>query len=277
MDEIQEGDLFAFPLNGSNKYGLIQIISKLDVGYKVRVFEKIYNSLTRDEINSIINSKEFYYLKRFYENDLIKQGKYIGKFDIPSFVSFPKYLRSSERKANGKLVWYIFDSATGTIVKTFNKFDKSLEKLSPNRAWGIEYIKLRWQEEFTLSKWNDNLENKWYFNYLKQYEPDKINKKNKHFIDKNPTSDWPYMDEKAKENINNLLNIFTVELLNKYKTNNDIKFAINKLINGLNRINSIYSCIGTIESEDLLEYLASVLSFIGDEDKFEIIDKKRQW
>lgn len=24
MDEIQEGDLFAFPLNGSNKYGLIQ-------------------------------------------------------------------------------------------------------------------------------------------------------------------------------------------------------------------------------------------------------------
>ncbi len=277
MNEIQEGDLFAFPLNGSNKYGLIQIISKLDVGYKVRVFEKIYNSLTRDEINSIINSREFYYLKRFYENDLIKQGKYIGKFDIPSFVSFPKYLRSSERKANGKLVWYIFDSATGTIVKTFNKFDKSLEKLSPNRAWGIEYIKLRWQEEFTLSKWNDNLENKWYFNYLKQYEPDKINKKNKHFIDKNPTSDWPYMDEKAKENINNLLNIFTVELLNKYKTNNDIKFAINKLINGLNRINSIYSCIGTIESEDLLEYLASVLSFIGDEDKFEIIDKKRQW
>lgn len=277
MNEIQEGDLFAFPLNGSNKYGLIQIISKLDVGYKVRVFEKIYNSLTRDEINSIINSREFYYLKRFYENDLIKQGKYIGKFDIPSFVSFPKYLRSSERKANGKLVWYIFDSATGTIVKTFNKFDKSLEKLSPNRAWGIEYIKLRWQEEFTLSKWNDNLENKWYFNYLKQYEPDKINKKNKHFIDKNPTSDWPYMDEKTKENINNLLNIFTVELLNKYKTNNDIKFAINKLINGLNRINSIYSCIGTIESEDLLEYLASVLSFIGDEDKFEIIDKKRQW
>lgn len=277
MDEIQEGDLFAFPLNGSNKYGLIQIISKLDVGYKVRVFEKIYNSLTRDEINSIINSREFYYLKRFYENDLIKQGKYIGKFDIPSFVSFPKYLRSSERKANGKLVWYIFDSATGAIVKTFNKFDKSLEKLSPNRAWGIEYIKLRWQEEFTLSKWNDNLENKWYFNYLKQYEPDKINKKNKHFIGENPTSNWTYMDEKAKENINNLLNIFTVELLNKYKTNNDIKFAINKLINDLNKINLIYSCIGTIESEDLLEHLASVLSFIGDEDKFEIIDKKRQW
>lgn len=216
-------------------------------------------------------------MKRFYENDLIKQGKYIGKFDIPSFVSFPKYLRSSERKANGKLVWYIFDSATGAIVKTFNKFDKSLEKLSPNRAWGIEYIKLRWQEEFTLSKWNDNLENKWYFNYLKQYEPDKINKKNKHFIGENPTSNWTYMDEKAKENINNLLNIFTVELLNKYKTNNDIKFAINKLINDLNKINLIYSCIGTIESEDLLEYLASVLSFIGDEDKFEIIDKKRQW
>lgn len=277
MNEIQEGDLFAFPLNGSNKYGLIQIISKPDVGYKVRVFEKIYNSLTMDEISSIINSREFYYLKRFYENDLIKQGKYIGKFDIPSFVSFPKYLRSSERKANGNLVWYIFDSATGTIVKTFNKFDKSLEKLSPNRAWGIEYIKLRWQEEFTLSKWNDNLENKWYFNYLKQYEPDKINKKNKHFIGKNPTNNWIYMDEKAKENINNLLNIFTIELLNKYKANNDIKFAINKLINDLNKINLIYSCIGTIESEDLLEYLASVLSFVGDEDKFEIIDKKRQW
>ena len=85
------------------------------------------------------------------------------------------------------------------------------------------------------------------------------------------------MNEKAKENINNLLNKFTYELLNKYKTNEDIEFAINKLINDLNKINSIYSCIETIESEDLLEYLANVLFFVGYEDKFDIIDKKRQW
>ena len=85
------------------------------------------------------------------------------------------------------------------------------------------------------------------------------------------------MNEKAKENINNLLNKFTYELLNKYKTNEDIEFAINKLINDLNKINSIYSCIETIESEDLLEYLANVLFFVGYEDMFDIIDKKRQW
>ena len=85
------------------------------------------------------------------------------------------------------------------------------------------------------------------------------------------------MIEKAKENINNLLNKFTYELLNKYKTNGDIEFAINKLINDLNKINSIYFCIETIESEDLLEYLANVLFFVGYEDKFDIIDKKRQW
>ena len=277
MNKMQEGDLFSFQLNNSNKYGLIQIISKQNDVYKVRVFEKVFTCLTNDEIDSIINSQDFYYLKRFYENDLIKYGKYIGNCSIPSFVSFPQYLRSSERKANGKLVWYIFNSTTGAVVKTLNKFDKSLEKLSPNRTWGIEYIKLRWQEGFTLFQWNDNLENKWYFNYLKQYEPNKLVKINKQFLEKNPTSNWTYMDEKAKENINNLLNKFTYELLNKYKTNEDIEFAINKLINDLNKINSIYSCIETIESEDLLEYLANVLFFVGYEDKFDIIDKKRQW
>ena len=88
MNKMQEGDLFSFQLNNSNKYGLIQIISKQNDVYKVRVFEKVFSCLTNDEIDSIINSQDFYYLKRFYENDLIKYGKYIGNFSIPSFVSF---------------------------------------------------------------------------------------------------------------------------------------------------------------------------------------------
>ena len=42
MNKMQEGDLFSFQLNNSNKYGLIQIISKQNDVYKVRVFEKVF-------------------------------------------------------------------------------------------------------------------------------------------------------------------------------------------------------------------------------------------
>ena len=151
------------------------------------------------------------------------------------------------------------------IVKTFTKFDESLKELSPYRAWGISYIKLRWEEGFTLENWNDDLENKWYFNYLKQYEPNKINK---------PTNNWINMNEEAKKNISDLLDSFIDKILNK---NEDYDLIINNFIKELNKINAKYLCIETSESEELLEYLSSILSNVGLEEKISIIDKKRNW
>lgn len=260
MNKIKNGDVYSFEIG--NMFGLVQIISKSDYGYKVRVFEKPVLNL--NNLEEIILSKNFYYLKRFYKNDLINYGKYLGNFIIPSFVTFPKYLRSSERKVNGKLVWYIFDDKN-KIVKTFTKFDESLKELSPYRAWGISYIKLRWEEGFTLENWNDDLENKWYFNYLKQYEPNKINK---------PTNNWVNMNEEAKKNISDLLDNFIDKILNK---NEDYDLIINNFIKELNKINAKYLCIETSESEELLEYLSSILSNVGLEEKISLIDEKRNW
>ena len=231
MNKIKNGDVYSFEID--NMFGLVQIISKSDYGYKVRVFEKPVLNL--NNLEEIILSK-----------------------------NFPKYLRSSERKVNGKLVWYIFDDKN-KIVKTFTKFDESLKELSPYRAWGISYIKLRWEEGFTLENWNDDLENKWYFNYLKQYEPNKINK---------PTNNWINMNEEAKKNISDLLDNLIDKILNK---NEDYDLIINNFIKELNKINAKYLCIETNESEELLEYLSNVLSNVGLEEKISLIDEKRDW
>jgi hypothetical protein len=99
-------------------------------------------------------------------------------------------MRSSERKVNGNIVWYIIDVKTGGTIKKFNSFDEELKELSPAETWGIEYIKKRWLEDFDLEKWNDKLLDIWYLNYLKIYEPEKVYKfninqlKNNSFLEK---------------------------------------------------------------------------------------------
>ena len=82
-------------------------------------------------------------------------------------------MRASERKLNGDLIWFIIDVDKGKVVKKLKRFEDELIGLSPYRTWGIEYIKRRWSEKFSLDQWNDDLENKWYINYLKTIEQDK--------------------------------------------------------------------------------------------------------
>ena len=76
-------------------------------------------------------------------------------------------MRANERKLNGDLIWYIIDTDTGKVVKKNKRFANELLELSPYRTWGIDYIKTRWNEKFSLDKWTDDLENQWYVNYLR--------------------------------------------------------------------------------------------------------------
>ena len=74
-------------------------------------------------------------------------------------------------------------------VKIYKTFDEKLKPLSPGAAWGIQYIKKRWIEGFTLEHWHE-LEEKWYREYLKVYEPHKLLKARKEniikcFVEKN--------------------------------------------------------------------------------------------
>ena len=67
MNKIKNGDVYSFEIN--NMFGLVQIISKSDYGYKVRVFEKPVLNL--NNLEKIILSKNFYYLKNFSKNEKI--------------------------------------------------------------------------------------------------------------------------------------------------------------------------------------------------------------
>lgn len=273
---FDNGDIFAFEINKSHDYGIIQVVSKTNLGYNIRVFEKKQTDLSVGNIDNLTTSQEFYYIRKLSLGELMK-GIYLGKFSIPDFVKIPKLFRNSERKLNGKLYWYVIDAKSEKVIKSYEKFDSCLTPLSPGRVWGIEYIKLRWLEEFTLEKWNDVLENKWYMNYLRKYEPEKLCFKKNEFLQiSKPTNSWSIENKEIIKQIDLLLDTFSEALLNK--NNQVIVDEVAKtLVQGLNSLNAKYDCIETKEREELLEYISNVLLFTNNENLFEVIDTMRTW
>ena len=187
MRNISKGDVFAFSLDAQKKYGLIQIIGNSYAGFNVRVFYNPIEDFSSATICKIIQGKQFYYLRNFFTPLLVNEpDNYLGNYSLPPHVIMPRYMRSSERKENGKLYWYVFDVIAKKLVKTYTRFDEQLRELSPANSWGIEYIKKRWEENFTLENWHD-LENQWYLAYLQKYEPERLDKK---FKKPSPTTLW---------------------------------------------------------------------------------------
>lgn len=171
---IKSGEVFAYFIEEKQQYGIIQVFGKTKLGYNVRVFYNLVNEIDLDTIDGIVNTKDFYYIKDFYKTDLLLGCvNRLGKFTVPEFVDIPKITRYSERKPNGNLCWHVLED--GKHVNTYEKYEDVLKSLSPEAAWGIQYIKRRWIDGFTLEKWNE-LEDKWYREYLELYEPEKLKK-----------------------------------------------------------------------------------------------------
>ena len=169
---IKPGEVFCLFLDEKQQYGLIQVFGKTKLGYNIRVFYNLVNEIDFNTINAIVNTKDFYYIKDFYKSDLlIGCVNRLGKFNVPEFVDVPKMTRYSQRKPNGNLCWHILEG--GKYVKTYEKCEDELKTLSPEAVWGIQYIKRRWIDGFTLENWNE-LEDKWYREYLELYELEEL-------------------------------------------------------------------------------------------------------
>lgn len=288
--KLKTGDLFSFTTSEKNKYGLIQAVSKGKIGVNVRVFCNVFTDLSYNNIKRILEFEEFYYLKDFYEYELLNKSQAkLGNYKIPTNIEIPQYMRISERKLNGDLIWYIVDTNTSRITKTFNVFNEELRSLSPAKTWGIDYIKKRWEDKFTLQTWDNNLEDKWYTDYLNKYEPNKLLEKEKIALSKirklKPTIVW-------KKNAKQILNNYNLSegiineidrLLDNFledieKSNLDsINEITKKLINELNSINDIHNCIETEESEQLLDFITTALQTIENKKDIEDYSSIRTW
>ena len=277
MKDIKSGDIFVFLID--SKYGLIQVIEKSKlVGYNVRVFCDLISKTDNETIEDIINSGDFYYLRDFYEYDLINKSQYKMSRNLSNEIKMPKYTRTCERKLNGDLFWYIVDVDKEKVLKKFNTFNDELADLSPSSAWGIEYIKKRWKEGFSLKQWNDELENRWYMEYLKNYEPEKINSfkiKKESIIEK-------WAKEKRFSNtivniVNDLFQKFQKRISINIENALDLNETIKQLIEELNEINKKYCFIETHESEELIEYIYDILNAYNCSDLDDIVDRFRQW
>jgi len=288
--KLKSGDLFSFTTLEENKHGLIQVISKVKQGFNVRVFFNVFTNLSHDNIHLILEDEEFYYIRNFYEFELLNKSQaYLGNYKISNNVKMPRYMRISERKINGDLKWYIVDTETSKITKTFNTFEEELRELSPANTWGIDYIKKRWRDKFTLQTWDNILEDKWYNDYLIKYEPNKLLKKQEltflKIRESKPTIVWK---SNAKQHLNNpglsetviteidiLLDNFLEDIGKKnLESTHDITKT---LIKNLNTINNIHNCIETTESEQLMNFIADVLQTIEFTNSIEVYDSIRNW
>ena len=277
MENIKSGDIFIFLVD--SKYGLIQVIeNSKSVGQNVRVFCDLIEKTDDETIENIINNGDFYYIKNFYDYDLIYKSEYKISYELSKGITMPKYMRSSERKLNGDLFWYVIDIDKGKIVKTFNGFDEGLVDLSPYNSWGIEYIERRWREGFSLKQWNDELENRWYMDYLKKFEPEKTNG----FKIKKASIIEKWIKEKRFSNtitdsVNDMFKIFRKRISISARDSLDVNKIIKQLIENLNEINNKHHFIGTQESEELIGYIYNILNIYNCSDTDDIVDRFRNW
>ena len=270
ISKVMPGDVFAFETSIPNRNGLIQIIGKGKIGLNIRVFYNLIEDGNNTILKSIIESENFYYIRDFYEFELINKSKiYLGNFKLPAFIKMPRYMRKSER-LNSNLKWYIFDTYTDKIVAKDEKIHCDFDNLSPFDTWGIDYIKKRWQEGFTLLLWSE-FEEFWYNDYLRKDSSNSLNNIDSMNVlelkKKKPTTSWTlkssqyanvtdtrkfvisYIDQQLDEFIDSI-GLSNIDLINE---------ALIRLINKLNLINSKYSFIETEESEDLVIFIDSVL------------------
>lgn len=281
MNIIKIGDIFVFRVE--SKYGCIQVIEKSHVvGYHVRVFCDLIDKIDDNLIKINADNSSFYYLKSFYEYTLLNKSEYKLNYKNLNDVKMPKYMRTSERKLNGDLFWYIVDVSSGKVKKQYTSFNDELINLSPNNTWGIEYIKRRWLENFTLNTWDDNLENKWYLEYLKKYEPEKLSNFVAEAQNQTIIKDWTFNENMPTPLLIELKEHFTAfekYLSNKKKNYNYVNEKITDLIKKLNSLNDKYNFISTQESEEILEYINYLLNLYQYDqyNKYVDMDKLRRW
>ena len=271
---IKNGEIFAFYIKQRNQYGIIQVLNNGKIsGYDVRILYSLVNDINDTTIETAIQTANFYYIKNFYPHDLLSYGKRLGRFEIPDFISIPRYTRESERKPNGDLYWYVMDGLS--MVKTYKKFDDTLKPLSPAVSWGIQYVIQMWLEEFTLDNWHE-LEEKWYGEYLKIYEPNKIFKIKKETIIKQFKKNGNITQEALKK-LDTLFSDFKKELLASKKNIFQVNQIVKTLTLELNALNSLHKFIETEEREIILEYVNDLLKTYNCTEALSIMDVFREW
>lgn len=271
---IKFGEVFAFLVEQKNQYGIIQVLGNGKIsGYDVRVLYYLTNNIDEMTIANAIQATDFYYIKNFHANDLLKSGKRLGCFAIPEFVAIPRYMRESERKPNGDLYWHVMEDLK--VVKTFKEFNYALKPLSPAVSWGIQYITQRWLEEFTLDNWHE-LEEKWYREYLKAYAPQKFSKIKKEDIIKQLKKKGNVPQETLIK-LDTLLSCFAEKLLVNKEDSLQVNQMVKTLVFEINILNSLHNFIDTEESEIIIEYITILLENYGFTNALDVIDEFREW
>lgn len=217
---------------------------------------------------------------------------YLGNYELPKNARIPRYTRKSEFSyITGKHCWYIHDDKLHEYVKKDNGKFKIYKTLTPEIA---EYpLYLGTYPRYLVEQYNANYtqtshDDKEVERFLEKYyleHPD-MRPSNEKFDDVKfplPTDNLRNMLDKSDDSTNYLLFCDRLEnALREFISSIDsnmraVKEPLKVLLKELNIIEKETELIGSLEAEELYEYIVRILKSLKKPSLIEFIEDMREW
>lgn len=217
---------------------------------------------------------------------------YLGNYEIPKSAKIPRYTRQLEFSYyTGKHCWYIHDDKLHEYVKKDNGKLKIYKTLTPEIAEYPLYFGTYPRdlvEQYNANYTQTSHDDKEVELFLEKYyleHPD-MRPSNEKFDDIKfplPTDNLRNMLDKSDDNTDYLLfcdrlEKALLEFISSIESNKKaVKEPLKALIKELNKIEKETELIGSLEAEELYEYIVRILKSLKKPSLIEFIEDMREW
>lgn len=217
---------------------------------------------------------------------------YLGNYELPKNARIPRYTREAEYSVyTGKHSWVIHDEFKHSFIKNKKGKIVYLKKLTPESIllalhFGVfphqllDYFDMDFRPEQYNDEWIDGIIEEYYLEH-----PD-MRPSNEKFDDVKfplPTDNLRNMLDKSDDNTNYLLfcdrlEKTLMEFISTIESNKRaVKEPLKALLKELNNIEKETELIGSLEAEELYEYIVRILKSLKKPNLIVFIEDIREW
>lgn len=217
---------------------------------------------------------------------------YLGNYELPKNARIPRYTRQLEFSYyTGKHCWFIHDDKLHEYVKKENGKFKIYKTLTPEIAAYPLYFGTyprdlveQYNANYTQTSHDDKEVEQFLEEYYREH-PD-MRPSNEKFDDVKfplPTDNLRNMLDKSDDNTNYLLfcdrlEKTLMEFISTIESNKRaVKEPLKALLKELNNIEKETELIGSLEAEELYEYIVRILKSLKKPNLIEFIEEVREW
>lgn len=217
---------------------------------------------------------------------------YLGNYELPKNAKIPRYTRQLEFSYyTGKHCWYIHDDKLHEYVKKDNGKFKIYKTLTPEIAeypmyFGTypRYLVEQYNANYTQTSHDDKEVEQFLEEYYLEH-PD-MRPSNEKFDDIKfplPTDNLRNMIDKSDDNTDYLLfcdrlEKTLMEFISAIESNKRaVKEPLKILLKELNKTEKETELIGSLEAEEIYEYIVRILKSLKKPNLIEFIEEMREW